>query len=110
MCIRDRIKKKQEALEDELKKAKSDKESKIEAKILMEEQLQSTKDEISALNKVLYQLEDKLEKKNSELDKASKNYNEYMEKFKSRARASYEAGDISYIEVLLCLLYTSRCV
>ncbi|MBQ2881783.1 MAG: peptidoglycan DD-metalloendopeptidase family protein [Clostridia bacterium] len=88
-------------LAKELAAAKNEKNSLLKQKEILEYQVLSTDAEIVTLNWVIADLTARLERKNSELAEAEGEYSEFYEKYKSRIRASYEAGDVSYIEVIL---------
>ncbi len=88
-------------LSQELSAAKKEKNSVLKQKDILEDQILATDAEIVTLNWVIADLTTRLEKKNAELSVAESKYDEFYEKYKSRIRASYEAGEVSYIEVIL---------
>lgn len=88
-------------LSKELAAAKSEKNSILKQKDILEDQILATDAEIVTLNWVIADLTTRLEKKNSELAISESKYDEFYEKYKSRIRASYEAGEVSYLEVIL---------
>ncbi len=91
----------QKQLSKDLAAAKAEKKSALAQKEIIEDQIIATDAEIVTLNWVLSDLNTRLAVKNQELALAESAYADYYEKYKSRIRASYEAGEISYIEVLL---------
>ena len=97
----DELKDKQEALEAELKKTTSDKKSSIKHKQIIEEQIENTNNEIDTITNLVEDLDKKLIEKITELEASTKSYEEYYNKYKARIRANYEAGEVSYLEVIL---------
>ena len=93
--------KKQENLKKELAAAKSEQKSAIKQKEIMENQVLETDKEIITLNWLINDLNSRLATKKEELSVAEVEYAEYYERYKSRIRASYEAGELSYLEVIL---------
>lgn len=91
----------QSRLEKELAAAKSEKNSTLKQKEILEDQVLATDAEIITLNWVISDLDKRLTEKNNELSVAEADYEAYYEKYKSRIRASYEAGNVSYLEVIL---------
>lgn len=87
--------------EKALAAAKAEKNSTLKQKEILEDQVLATDAEIVTLNWVISDLNTRLAAKNNELALAEIKYEEYYEKYKSRIRATYEAGDVSYIEVIL---------
>lgn len=95
------IKKQQSAIESQLEDLKQSKEQSMQEKLLMEQDLQVTNEKLAALNSVLSGLETELAAKKKELEETEANLNQCIEQFRIRARASYEAGEVSYLEVFL---------
>jgi len=91
----------QKQLEKDRAAAKAEKKSAEKQKDILEDLVLATDAEIVTLNWVLSDLQTRLSVKNNELSLAEKKYEEYYEKYKSRIRASYEAGTVSYLEVIL---------
>ena len=91
----------QKQLEKDLAAAKAERNSAQQQKEILEDQVLATDAEIVTLNWVLSDLQTRLATKNSELALAEIKYQEYYEKYKSRIRATYEAGEVSYMEVIL---------
>lgn len=91
----------QKRLEKELAAAKAEKKSALKQKEILEAQVLATDAEIVTLNWVISDLNTRLEEKRQELSAAEIKYDEYYDKYKSRIRASYEAGSVSYLEVIL---------
>ena len=91
----------QAQLSKELAAAKKEKNNLLKQKELLEDQVIATDAEIVTLNWIISDLSARLERKNAELAVAEEQYFEFYEKYKSRIRASYEAGEMSYIQVLL---------
>ncbi len=91
----------QDRLKKELAAAKKEKDNLLKQKDILEDQVIATDAEIVTLNWVISDLNTRLEKKNAELLVAEEKYAEYYEKYTSRIRASYEVGELSYIEVIL---------
>lgn len=97
----DEINAKQKALATELAEVTADKKSAMKSKQIIEQQISNTEDEISTLEWVLNDLNTRLDKKASELTESEVKYNDYLEKYKARIRATYEAGTTTYLEVIL---------
>jgi murein DD-endopeptidase MepM/ murein hydrolase activator NlpD len=97
----DELNAKQAALEKELNETKKNKKSTVKSKQLIEEQIENTNDEIETLNDLIDDLNNKLVAKIAELEASQKAYDEYYAKYRARVRANYEAGELSYLEVVL---------
>ena len=95
------IKKQQGEIESQLEKLQQSKEQSMQEKLLMEQDLQVTNEKLAALNSVLSGLETELAAKRKELEQVQANLDQCIEQFRVRARASYEAGETSYLEVFL---------
>ena len=95
------IQQRAEELEDELAAAQSSKSTQLKAKIILEEQIASLNSEISALNAVISAISADVDAKNAELEELASTYESDMQAFRERARASYEAGNMSTLEILL---------
>ena len=95
------IKKQQSEIESQLEKLQQSKEQSMQEKLLMEQDLQVTNEKLAALNSVLSGLETELAAKRKELEQVQANLDQCIEQFRVRARASYEAGETSYLEVFL---------
>lgn len=90
-----------EELEDELAAAQASKATQLKAKMILEEQIASLNSEISAMNAVVSAISADVDAKNAELEELASTYDEDMQAFRERARASYEAGNMSTLEILL---------
>ncbi len=95
------LNKKQTQLSKDRAAAKADKANAEKEMDLIKQQIVSTDAEIATLYWVVADLDKRLAEKNNELALAEIKYDEYYEKYKSRIRASYEAGTVSYLEVIL---------
>src|SRR5699024_3685566 len=73
----------------------------LKAKMILEEQIASLNSEISAMNAVVSAISADVDAKNAELEELASTYDEDMQAFRERARASYEAGNMSTLEILL---------
>lgn len=100
MAELDEINKNKKDIEKQLKSLSSEKNNKIKRKTLLEQQLSATDTEIQTLEWVIEDLEVRLQEKTVELSEAEALYNDLLEKFKARARETYEEGNISYLEVI----------
>ena len=90
-----------DSLNNQLENIKSLQNQTVLEKTLLENVLQATNERLAALNSVLYDLEIDLAEKKAELDKTQSELDNSIEQFRKRARASYEAGQVSYLEILL---------
>ncbi|MDF2684862.1 MAG: hypothetical protein K0S55_43 [Clostridia bacterium] len=97
----DDLKAKQDAIERELNQTTKNKKSTIKNKQLIEEQIENTNLEIETIEEMIEDLNNKLIDKIAELEASQKAYDEYYAKYRARIRANYEAGDLSYLEVIL---------
>ena len=70
-------------------------------KNLLDEQIEATEAQIALINSALEVIEKELEEKGAELAVVQDKYDATMVKFRARARASYEAGNQSYLEAIL---------
>lgn len=91
----------QAALQAELEKTRADKNATMESKQLIEQQINSMNKEISSLNEYISSLNSNVSAMEGEIAQLQKNYEQNYEKYKTRVRAMYERGDVSYLELIL---------
>ena len=94
-------KKKQKEIEAKLKEAQADEKRQMEAKILLEKQLDAINEQLDAAEDFLAELKEDLELKNQQLIVLQTNYDAAYTIYRQRARINYEAGKQSLLEVLL---------
>ena len=95
-------------IEDKIKEAEN-KQEEVEEQITeatkqiqeLSGKIQEYQDEIDELDNQLSDLEDSLEKTQKELDETEKKYTEQEEALKARIVAQYEAGETTYLDVIL---------
>jgi len=92
---------KQKALEKEVKQANADKKDKLAEKMLIEQQINHSEEELETLTVIFTELEKRLHDTENNLQNAEKEYELYYQKFKERIRYNYENGNVTYINVLL---------
>ncbi len=88
-------------IKNRLSEISSSKKELMAKKNLLDEQITATEEQISTINAALDVIEKELEEKGAELQVVQDKYDKTMEKFRVRARASYEAGNQSYLEAIL---------
>lgn len=95
------IDRKLNSLSNQLASIKQSQNQTVQQKTLLENELQLTNEKLAALNSVLAELETELAAKKAELDRAQQELDKSIGQFRKRARASYEAGQVSYLSILL---------
>lgn len=95
----DAAKKRTEESKEELEKAEREREEILAQFELLEKQISDTQTEVSEIRTEIYETETQIVIKEEELTKAEKEYEEYQELFKVRARAMYENTDVDYLEI-----------
>lgn len=88
-------------LEAELKKLEAQKDSYVEQKQLLEQQIGELESEISAYDQVIADLDAEIAALDARCASAQAEYDKNIDKFRAQARASYESGTTTYLEVLL---------
>ena len=89
-----------EELEKLLAESKKEEESYMEQKEILEQQLGELNSEIDAYDDLISDLDTQIESMEKSIADAEVSYQENIDKFKAQARASYEQGTISYLDVL----------
>ena len=97
----DELAKKKEELERELAVIKDKKEQELEKKSIIDEQINTTRNEISVLNEVISSLNSDLSKAEADIDSAELIIEEKVQLCKDRIRSAYEQGEASNIELFL---------
>lgn len=91
----------QQKLQTQLNAAKEKKESYLEQKEIIEQQVGELADEIAVYDSLIADLDGKISTLEAEIDSAQATYNANIEKYKVRARATYEQGETTYLDILL---------
>ena len=89
-----------EELEKLLEESKKQEESYMEQKEILEQQLGELNSEINAYDDLISELDAQIVSMEKSIADAELSYQENIDKFKAQARASYEQGTISYLDVL----------
>ncbi len=97
----DSIASKQSSLNSKIKNAKAKQKASLEAKMLAEEKLLSLQEEQAYLEAYAASLEESIALLNNEIAITEVQYDEYYELYKSRIRANYENGVLTYLEIFL---------
>ncbi len=92
---------KQKELEAKLEASKKQEKAYSEQKEILEQQLGELNTEISAYDLVISELDTQIAAMEKSIADAETSYNENIDKFKAQARATYEKGQVSYLDVLL---------
>ncbi len=92
---------KQKELQKQLDALANKKEAYMDQKEIIEQQVGELAEEISVYDQLISALDDEIALSEAKIAAAQKNYNDNIEKFKAQARATYENGQTSYLEVLL---------
>ncbi len=92
---------KREELEAQLNASKEDKKAYMQQKEILEQQLGELESEIDAYDALISELDSQISGMEKEIADAEVSYAENIDKFKAQARASYEQGEVSYLDVLL---------
>ncbi len=90
-----------EELENQLEQSKKEEESYQAQKEILEQQLGELNSEIGAYNDLIQELDGQISSMEKAIADAESNYSDNIDKFKAQARATYEQGQISYLDVLL---------
>ncbi len=101
---RDKIQQSQdrrEELEKLLAASKKEEESYMDQKEILEQQLGELNSEISAYDELISDLDTQIASMEQSIADAEVSYQENIDKFKAQARATYEQGEITYLDVLL---------
>ena len=96
----DKAKAETEKAKEDLKakeKAKEEAAAQLDA---LDKQLSQIENEVKAMEAQIGETEKDVKKKEAELAKAEREHKEYLELFKSRARAMYENSEIDYMEII----------
>ena len=88
-------------LQKQIEEAKNDQKRQIEAKITMEEQVAALDEQMEAMETVLEELKQDLSEKEAALAETREELSEAYAAYRRRVRANYEAGQTSFLEVLL---------
>ncbi|MBQ4322986.1 MAG: peptidoglycan DD-metalloendopeptidase family protein [Clostridia bacterium] len=92
---------KQKELQKQLDALANKKEAYMDQKEIIEQQVGELAEEISVYDQLISALDGEIALSEAKIAAAQKNYNDNIEKFKAQARATYENGQTSYLEVLL---------
>lgn len=87
--------------ENEVKEVKKEMSSTMEQIQELNSKISTYKAEITELNSELEELEDSIEEAEVKLEEAEKKYNEQQEALQARIVAQYEAGETTYLDVIL---------
>ncbi|MBO5248910.1 MAG: peptidoglycan DD-metalloendopeptidase family protein [Clostridia bacterium] len=101
---RDKIQQSQdrrEELEAQLEASKKEEQSYMAQKEIIEQQLGELNSEIDAYDDLISDLDSQISSMEKEISDAEVTYQDNIDKFKAQARATYEQGPISYLDVLL---------
>lgn len=101
---RDKIQQSQdrrEELEAQLAASKKEEQSYMAQKEIIEQQLGELNSEIDAYDELISDLDSQISSMENEISAAEVTYQDNIDKFKAQARATYEQGPISYLDVLL---------
>ena len=97
----DDLAKKREALESDLNKIAEKKDTVMEEKGILDQQINGLSTEVDLLNDLVDDLSDQLDESQDRLDQAQDDLEENMLHAKERIRAMYELGNTSYAEIIL---------
>ncbi len=89
-----------EELEAKLEASKKQEESYMDQKEILEQQLGELQSEVNAYDELISDLDAQISSMEKEISDAEVTYQENIDKFKAQARATYERGEISYLDVL----------
>lgn len=92
---------KKEQLEKELESLQNKKDSALEQKSIIDEQINDLNSEAVLLDEIVDGLSDELDESQAKLDEAESSLDENTELAKQRIRAMYELGDTSYLSIIL---------
>jgi murein DD-endopeptidase MepM/ murein hydrolase activator NlpD len=97
----DQLVRQQEQIEKKIKDNNDKKASTAQKQKTIAESISSSQKEIKLLNSIIDTLNAQIAEKQAAIEKAQKDIDENYELFKQRMRAMYEAGNLTYIQVLL---------
>jgi len=92
---------KQKDLQKQLEALAGKKESYMDQKSIIEQQVGELAEEIAVYDGLIQGLDAEIAVSERIIAAAQKNYNDNIESFRAQARATYERGEISYLDVLL---------
>ena len=95
------LEKKKAELNTKIDAAKADISTKLEAKTLLDEQVETIEEEISSYDEIIGQYDKLIAEKQSEIDLLNEKYKEKYDIFTERLRQSYEEGTPSVLEIVL---------
>ncbi|MBQ1272040.1 MAG: peptidoglycan DD-metalloendopeptidase family protein [Clostridia bacterium] len=91
----------QEELEQQLAASQKEEDSYKAQKLIIDQQLGELNYEVSVYNGIIADLDAEIASMEKAIEDAETTYDENIVKFKAQARATYEKGAISYLDVLL---------
>lgn len=97
---REQISNNKSAISQKISVVKNDKEQAVQRKVLLEEQIDVLRQEISVIDSIIRQYDAQISDKAAELAKAEAEEARYFELFCTRVRAMEESGDVSYWSIL----------
>lgn len=97
----EQAKKKQQQLQSQLDELKGDKDSYMEQKQLLDQQIAELEEEVSLYDGLIAALDSEIAASEAVIEKARAQYAKNIESFRAQARATYENGPTTYLEVLL---------
>ncbi len=92
---------KQDELQQQLDAIKGEKESYLEEKEILEQQVGELQTEINAYDRLIQDLDGQISTMEQQIMDAEISYADNIDKYKAQARATYEQGQVSYLDVLL---------
>ncbi len=97
----EQVEAKMKELETKLDALSDKKESQMEQKEIIDQQIQTLNETIAAYDALIADLNMQIVQKQQEVVESEQRYADYMTQYKAHIRANYEAGEVSYLEVLL---------
>ena len=91
---------KQAELEQQLKDAQNKKKDYLDQKEIVEQQVGELQSQINYYDSLIAGLDADIKAMEAEISDCQKVYDENVEKYKAQARATYEQGEVSYLDVL----------
>ncbi len=92
---------KQDQLQEQLNAIKGEKETYLEQKEILEQQVGELQSEINAYDRLIRELDGQIATMEQQISDAETSYADNIDKYKAQARATYEQGQVSYLDVLL---------
>lgn len=92
---------KQQELQAQLEALGSKKETYLDQKSIIEQQVNELQGEISVYDNLIAGLDSEIAACEASIAAAEKTYNENIDNYRAQARATYERGETSYLDVLL---------